>query len=159
MQFWCSGFFYFFFFSSPQLLISSHLFLHTHTQRTKRLREAAALTSNANMPPCSEQFLWAIKQCHSGSQHFFQVRSLTAYSSLGKGEPRCKGRRKVPLVAGSNRRVWLCRWVSQTACSTCLFQPRTGKCKQGKFLALIVRKGPAYNTTINSFPRMKSHQA
>lgn len=72
---------------------------------------------------------------------------------LGKGRAQVQRQGKVPWVAGGNRRVWLCRWVSQATRSSCLFQPHTGKCRQGKFLALIVRKGPAYATTITSvFP-------
>lgn len=83
----------------------------------------------------------------------FESGASLLVAAWERESPRCKGREKVPRVAGSNRRVWLCRWVSWTTRSACLFQPHTGKCRQGEFLALIVRKGPAYATTINSvFP-------
>lgn len=141
--------FYFFFF--PPLNFSFPLtFFFTHPETTKRLREAAALSSNANTPPWSEQFLWAIYSVTLALSTSFKSGASLFVAAWERESPGAE--------AGEKFQGWLAATgesgcAGESARSTCVFQPHTGKCRQGKFLALIVRKGPAYATTINSvFP-------
>lgn len=71
------------------------------------------------------------------SNVLFKSRASWLIAGWERESPVAKAGKKVTSVAGGNRRVWLCRWVSRTTHSACLFQPRTGMCRQGKFRALI----------------------